>query len=103
MLRVHVEGAADAELSTTLDELVAEGARRMPTSAPCPMSAMNRTTGGYGKHSLREPLLALSVGHDLAINQNGERSRAKSAEPALPLRPDFDQMFANFLIPCALR
>lgn len=57
----------------------------------------------YGKHSLLEPLLALSVGHDLAINQNGERSRAKSAEPALPLRPDFDQMFANFLIPCALR
>jgi hypothetical protein len=61
------------------------------------------TCQGYGKHSLREPLLALSVGHDLAINQNGERSRAKSAEPALPLRPDFDQMFANFLIPCALR
>ena len=28
MLRVHVETAADAELSTTLDELVAEGARR---------------------------------------------------------------------------
>ena len=53
------------------------------------------TCQGYGKHSLREPLLALSVGHDLAINQNGERSRAKSAEPALPLRPDFDQMFAN--------
>jgi len=29
MLRVHVDGAADAELSSTLDELVAEGARRM--------------------------------------------------------------------------
>jgi transposase-like protein len=29
MLRVHVETAADAELSITLDELVAEGARRM--------------------------------------------------------------------------
>jgi len=29
MLRVHVETSADAELSVTLDELVAEGARRM--------------------------------------------------------------------------
>ena len=33
MLRVHVEEAADAELSTTLDELVAEGARRMLAAA----------------------------------------------------------------------
>jgi transposase-like protein len=29
MLRVHVDATADAELSTTLDELIAEGARRM--------------------------------------------------------------------------
>ena len=33
MLRVHVETAADAEVSTTLDELVAEGARRMLAAA----------------------------------------------------------------------
>ncbi len=33
MLRVHVEEAADAELATTLDELVAEGARRMLAAA----------------------------------------------------------------------
>ena len=33
MLRVHVEPTADAELSTTLDELVAEGARRMLAAA----------------------------------------------------------------------
>ena len=33
MLRVHVETAADAEQSTTLDELVAEGARRMLAAA----------------------------------------------------------------------
>ena len=33
MLRVHVETAADAELSTALDELVAEGARRMLAAA----------------------------------------------------------------------
>ena len=33
MLRVHVETNADAELSTTLDELVAEGARRMLAAA----------------------------------------------------------------------
>ncbi len=33
MLRVHVETPADAELSTTLDELVAEGARRMLAAA----------------------------------------------------------------------
>jgi hypothetical protein len=33
MLRVHVETSADAELSTTLDELIAEGARRMPAAA----------------------------------------------------------------------
>ena len=33
MLRVHVDGAADAELSSTLDELVAEGARRMLAAA----------------------------------------------------------------------
>jgi len=32
-LRVHVDEAADAELSTTLDELVAEGARRMLAAA----------------------------------------------------------------------
>jgi hypothetical protein len=33
MLRVHVETSADAELSSTLDELVAEGARRMLAAA----------------------------------------------------------------------
>jgi putative transposase len=33
MLRVHVDAAADAELETTLDELVAEGARRMLAAA----------------------------------------------------------------------
>ncbi len=33
MLRVHVDEAADAELSTALDELVAEGARRMLAAA----------------------------------------------------------------------
>jgi putative transposase len=33
MLRVHVETSADAELSTTLDQLVAEGARRMLAAA----------------------------------------------------------------------
>jgi putative transposase len=33
MLRVHVDEAADAELSNTLDELVAEGARRMLAAA----------------------------------------------------------------------
>jgi hypothetical protein len=33
MLRVHVDDAAGAELSSTLDELVAEGARRMLTAA----------------------------------------------------------------------
>ena len=33
MLRVHVETTADAELSNTLDELVAEGARRMLAAA----------------------------------------------------------------------
>ena len=33
MLRVHVEEVADAELATTLDELVAEGARRMLAAA----------------------------------------------------------------------
>jgi len=33
MLRVHVETSADAEVSTTLDELVAEGARRMLAAA----------------------------------------------------------------------
>jgi transposase-like protein len=33
MLRVHVDEAADAEQSTTLDELVAEGARRMLAAA----------------------------------------------------------------------
>jgi transposase-like protein len=33
MLRVHVETSADAELSITLDELVAEGARRMLAAA----------------------------------------------------------------------
>ena len=33
MLRVHVDEAADAELSTTLDGLVAEGARRMLAAA----------------------------------------------------------------------
>ena len=33
MLRVHVDEAADAELSSTLDELVAEGARRMLAAA----------------------------------------------------------------------
>ena len=33
MLRVHVEPTADVELSTTLDELVAEGARRMLAAA----------------------------------------------------------------------
>ncbi len=33
MLRVHGDEAADAELSTTLDELVAEGARRMLAAA----------------------------------------------------------------------
>jgi hypothetical protein len=33
MLRVHVETSADAELSTTLDELVAEGASRMLAAA----------------------------------------------------------------------
>src|ERR1019366_4233347 len=33
MLRVHVETSADAELSTALDELVAEGARRMLAAA----------------------------------------------------------------------
>ena len=34
MLRVHVDEAADAELSTTLDELVAEGARRIVICQP---------------------------------------------------------------------
>ena len=33
MLRVHVDEAAAAELSTTLDELVAEGARHMLAAA----------------------------------------------------------------------
>jgi hypothetical protein len=33
MLRVHVDEAADAELSTTLGELVAEGARRILAAA----------------------------------------------------------------------
>jgi putative transposase len=33
MLRVHVDAAADAELVSTLDELVAEGARRMLAAA----------------------------------------------------------------------
>ena len=33
MLRVHVDEAADAEPSNTLDELVAEGARRMLAAA----------------------------------------------------------------------
>ena len=33
MLRVHVDATADAELSDTLDELVAEGARRMLAAA----------------------------------------------------------------------
>ena len=33
MLRVHVDEVTDAELSTTLDELVAEGARRMLAAA----------------------------------------------------------------------
>jgi putative transposase len=33
MLRVHVDAAADAELASTLDELVAEGARRMLAAA----------------------------------------------------------------------
>jgi transposase-like protein len=33
MLRVHVETSADAELAATLDELVAEGARRMLAAA----------------------------------------------------------------------
>ena len=33
MLRVHVDAAANAELSSTLDELVAEGARRMLAAA----------------------------------------------------------------------
>jgi len=33
MLRVHVDEAADAELASTLDELVAEGARRMLAAA----------------------------------------------------------------------
>ena len=33
MLRVHVEEVADVELATTLDELVAEGARRMLAAA----------------------------------------------------------------------
>ena len=33
MLRVHVDESADAELSSTLDELVAEGARRMLAAA----------------------------------------------------------------------
>jgi putative transposase len=33
MLRVHVDESADAELSSSLDELVAEGARRMLTAA----------------------------------------------------------------------
>jgi transposase-like protein len=33
MLRVHVETTADAELESTLDELVAEGARRMLAAA----------------------------------------------------------------------
>jgi transposase-like protein len=33
MLRIHVETPADAELSSTLDELVAEGARRMLAAA----------------------------------------------------------------------
>jgi putative transposase len=33
MLRVHVEEVADEELATTLDELVAEGARRMLATA----------------------------------------------------------------------
>jgi hypothetical protein len=33
MLRVHVDNAAVAELSSTLDELVAEGARRMLAAA----------------------------------------------------------------------
>ena len=51
MLRVHVDEAGGAEQSTTLDELVAEGARRMLAAAleaevdayidkPCPMSVM---------------------------------------------------------------
>ena len=58
MLRVHVETTADVELSTTLDELVAEGARRMLAAAleaevdayvwPCsPTSAMTRVTGWW--------------------------------------------------------
>ena len=33
MLRVHVDTTTDAELATTLDELVAEGARRMLAAA----------------------------------------------------------------------
>jgi putative transposase len=33
MLRVHVDAAANAELESTLDELVAEGARRMLAAA----------------------------------------------------------------------
>ena len=33
MLRVHVDPTADAEPSTTLDDLVAEGARRMLAAA----------------------------------------------------------------------
>jgi hypothetical protein len=38
MLRVHVDEAADAELSTTLDELVAEG----PASAGDPLKPSRR-------------------------------------------------------------
>ena len=55
MLRVHVEPSTDAELSTTLDELVAEGARRMLATAleaevdayVRPRSAMSENDQGH--------------------------------------------------------
>jgi N-acetylglucosamine-6-phosphate deacetylase len=61
MLRVHGETAADAELSATLDELVAEGARRMLATA------LEAEVDGYvgssrsavGRHSPGDPLIGI--------------------------------------------
>jgi putative transposase len=54
MLRVHVDAAADAELESTLDELVAEGARRMLAAAleaevDAYVSSLIDERGGDGK------------------------------------------------------
>jgi len=83
MLRVHVEAPADAELSTTLDDLVAEGARRMLAAA------LEAEVDGYVSSFIHE---LDEEGHRLVV-RNGHavaRTLVTGAGPVVVRAPRVD-------------